>query len=233
MTFLVKYFASAAFFAFAVIMMDGVLIHPARIIPAILSAVFGLFCLTAHEVWATENVLKYRRFLSWKQVPYEHVVKCAKWWFPWFGYCKLDRSIFPWQRLFFVVLRPAFSGKSTALIEHINSQSTQHGINSHGDEGSSYRAEVRCLLMFLVGLVGTMVWLYASPRAEGMELEGYPKWMDFILSLYHSVISWPWSIGTIAALSFFIWRKRFRSGAWILATVIGSLLGLIFVKMVG
>jgi hypothetical protein len=59
----------------------------------------GFFFLSVARVKAEGNVLKYRRWFSWKEIPYSEIRECGESWV--FGYVRIGRYIFPWGSIFF------------------------------------------------------------------------------------------------------------------------------------
>jgi len=122
MAVLVKYwFASIALMS-ALGFSKGIFEYPGRIVVIGPLTYLGILCLTAAEVRAEENVLKYRRFISWKHISYKNIKKCENSWCPWLGYLSLDHFLFPLGKVYFVKLRPAFSGNPKGLIDFINAR---------------------------------------------------------------------------------------------------------------
>jgi hypothetical protein len=84
--------------------------------------VIGTFFLSVAQVQAGRVELKYRRWLHWRSVPYSEVLDCGEAWV--FGYVRLRRHAFPWQRIHFV--RPYASsslfGWDKAIISSIRSK---------------------------------------------------------------------------------------------------------------
>lgn len=232
--FLVKYLAASIALVPAILSSEGLFAHPARIVVVVPLALWGLFCLTAIEVRACEQVLKCRRFLFWRNIPYEEIVQCKDSWNPWFGYLKLTRFVPPWGKVYFVTLRSA-SGNPRDLVAYINSRragikvsspAEDFGVNDRMSKNVSF-----CLLMCFVGVVWAFMWAYLFPDSQRpLRLESFPGWLTAFITLYNRAFDWPWAIGTIAILVGGILGLRFRHRAWILAFGVGVLLGSIGLK---
>ncbi len=68
MAFMFKYYFALIIFMPVFFMCQDLFAYPARFLIIIPLALWGVFALTATEVWVCEGVLKYRRFLFWRQI---------------------------------------------------------------------------------------------------------------------------------------------------------------------
>jgi len=228
--FLVKYLAAFIALVPAALSSEGLFAYPARIVIIVPLALWGFFCLTATEVQACEQVLKYRRFLFWKQIPYEQIVECKNSWNPWFGYVELVRFVPPWGKIYFVTMRPAFTGNPKELVASINAR--REGIEPHvlknggpADETRKRRPSLYILLGF-VGIIISLVFSYLFPEYDRpIPSKGFPIAVAMYLKFLNAAVSWPWALGTIAILTAAIMKFRSKDSIWILALGAGTILG--------
>jgi hypothetical protein len=229
--FLVKYVFALVAFVPAVLSSYGLSAYPARIIFVLPLAFWGTFCLTAAEVRVSEVSLQYRRFVVWKQVPYELIARCERTWNPWFAYLELTQFVPPWGRLYFVILRPAFGTNPKKLLAFINSRRAVARMSQmpQGDRAESWgiNKEVSlCALMCFLGLATTLIYGYVVPGfLAPPQSDGLPRWLVIVNTLYFRAVVWPWAIGIVAFLLIAIIWMRFKNRAWILAFGVGTLLG--------
>lgn len=228
MAFLFKYLAAVIVFVPAISMAEGVLKYPARIVLVIPLVLLGVFFLTATEVWACERALRYRRFLSWQEIPYEQIVRCENSWNPWYGYLKLIRFVPPWGKIYFVKVRPAFSGDPKELVNSINLRRTGVVIPIQKDDpdASTPRTKdvVFCALLFFVGVLYALILdnMYGDSQPKP-RLDSFPLWVVTLQTLLYRATTWPWAIGTATAFVVQIVRQRFKRMAWISAAIVGAL----------
>jgi hypothetical protein len=235
MALLVKYFFGPIILIPAILSAKGLFEYPARIAVIIPLMLLGIFCMTSAEVRAGENALKYRRFLSWKQISFEQIVTCENSWNPWFGYLKLDRFVLPWGRLYFVKLRPAFSGDPKGLIEFINSKRAgiERRLPVDGSNTGENRAKSLGFFIFFlfVGFMISLMYFYLTPVMDQQsQLASFQGAAGLYLKCLHAAVNWPWGLGTVAIMILTIVTYRSRNLVWIPALAAGTILGNILAR---
>lgn len=190
---------------------------------------WSVFLLTVAEVKATDSHLEYRRLHKWRQIPYAAIRRCAGSLHPGLGFIELDgfRS-----RIYFVTLRPAFDHSSDVL-GYVNERRfgpqiprPKPGNVHHGVQGSSIKSMRLCLMMFLIGVIYAAFLTAWFPNfLSESNWRGSPPWMSFLMIFLLRAGSWPWSLLTGAALIVAIVVMRFQKRAWVLAMIVGSLIG--------
>jgi hypothetical protein len=237
MAFLVKYLFASIAVVPAILSARGIFAYPARLVFVVPLGLWGVFCLTAAEVRADEHVLTYRRFLSWRQIPYEQIVECKNSWYPWFGYLKLTRSVPPWGKIYFVTLRPAFSGNPKELAVFINSR--RAGIALRPPEGGSLASKntgaspAFYILFGFVGVIVSLLYAYLTPEFDQqLRLESNTHGVAALyLKFLYDAVNWPWALGTIAVIIAAMLKFRSNNSVWILALAAGTILGNILARM--
>ncbi len=225
--FLFKYWQALIVFAVAI---GFAFVPSASIVVVILPALWGIFCLSAAEVKACDRFLAYRRFLKWREVPYEEIRQCKNSWIPGLAYFRLRRFVPPWGKIYFVIERSAFYGKPKELTAFINSRregrETTLRSQDQNVSGNERKPGRVCALMGLVGIVYSFLLNYLFPNfPPQVPLERFPRWIAIFLRLWHGAVSWPWAVATMALLIALIFRSGLKNRAWILAWAIGALLG--------
>jgi hypothetical protein len=230
-----KYWFAFLLFASAVNMAGkDLFVYPARIPLVAVLGIAGIFCLTAAEVQAKENALKYRRFLVWKQVSYDEIRECQDSFLPGFAYVRLVQFVWPWGRLYFVTARSAFTGNPKELVVNINSRRAGTWIPERtNNSNKSNKGLWLCVIMAFVGLAYSFLWsiffpAYLRPRYW----EGFPPWVAVPMGLWQRAMTWPWAIATIVVLIVVILRLKLKNRAWILAGVSGVLLGNMLIRLI-
>jgi hypothetical protein len=121
MVFGFKYWAAFILFVSGAVMGGtDLFVYPARI-PLVLGLLLGgVFSLTAVEVRAGDDALRYRRFLTWRTIPYAEILDCKLCIWPVYGSLRVTRFVPPWGRIYFVAARSAFAGRPIELVLDIN-----------------------------------------------------------------------------------------------------------------
>lgn len=232
MAFLCKYLTGGIVFVAAVFMAEGLFRYPARIPFVIALVLVGLFFVTATEVWAREDALKYRRFLFWREIPYEQIVRCDNSWSPWCGYLKLNRFVPPWGKIYFVKARPGFSGDPKELISLINLRRAGVTVPVQQDDQDRSAPKSKdiifCVLFFGVGILWALILdnIYGQSQPNP-ELGKFPVWIGILQTLLYRATTWPWVIGTVILFVAHIVWQRFQ---WISAAIVGGLLASIVLR---
>lgn len=201
---------------------------PARIVLVVPLVLWGIFCVTVAEVRADERVLRYRRFLKWTQIPYEHIRQCKNSWIPGLAYLRLARFIPPWGKVYFAVLRPLFTGSPKDLLAFIHARMAgkEFPLPPEAQTPEDKRKGARrCALAFVVGILTSFMLNYLFPNyPPQMSWEGYPRLLAVVMHIWQRAVTWPWGMVTAAVLVGLFLRERFAKQSWILAWVIGAML---------
>jgi hypothetical protein len=236
--FLFKYWFAFLLFLADFFLLKGISGYPARIPIVLALTLWGLFCLTAAEVRGHERYAEYRRFLSWKQVRYDEMRDCRDSWLPGVAFMRLSRFVAPWGKLYFVTVRPAFSGNPKELVAFINARRAgapiHHMAVNEQDLSKATKKPVQlCALMASVGVVYAFMMSYLFPNfGRPLRTEGFPRWAGALINIWNQAMMWPWAIVTLAVLVFAVVELRFRNRAWILAFAFGALLGSLVVSSI-
>jgi len=230
MALLVKYLFALIVLTSAILSAKGLFEYPARIAVIVPLVLLGIFCMTSAEVRAGENALQYRRFLSWKEIPFEQIMTCENSWNPWFGYLSLDRFVLPWGRIYFVKLRPAFTGNPKGLIDFINSKraGTERRLLVHGSHASENQAKSMGFFtsFVFVGFMISLMYAYLTPvidqRSRNASIQGAA---GIYLRFLHAAVDWPWGLITVAIMILMIITYRSKNLAWVPALAAGTILG--------
>ncbi len=199
---------------------------------------WGVFLMTLAEVKLADHHLEYRRFLKWQQVPYSQIRRPTNSVHPGIGCIALDRFLLPWGRIYFVALRPAFDHQ-VDLVTSINERrSTQQFIPAqsqgnvpHDTQTDTKKAVRLCLVMGLVGVLYSVLLTAWFPNFfSESNWDGFPPWLAFAVKALLRASSWPWALATGALLLVWIMAVRFRNRSWVLAMIVGSLLGHVAVE---
>jgi hypothetical protein len=231
MAFLFKYVAALIAFFAATLFSTNLSAYPAQIPFLGAFVLAGVFCLTATEVRACEQVLEYRRFLVWKPVQYAEIRECKKSWLPWFGYMRLTRFVPPWGRIYFVIVRPLFAGNPKGLVSLINSRRAGMEAPTPDDgllDGNGRAASpVFHVFLVLAGVFMSLMYAYLTPEFD--QRIRAPSNSMGVVALYfrllHDATSWPWAIATIAIIAAAIIKFRSSRLIWILPLALGTIVG--------
>ena len=210
--------------------------HPLLIgLPMVLWAAFNL---TAVQVRTGARNLQYRRFLVWREIPYEEIRDCRVSWVPAMGCLRLrQRYVLPWGTLYFVLdgpLQVVMPGGQTALTSLINSRRREkQGPSDGGDRSRHCRLTnvLKCLGMMAVGvLLSTFGSILSITPPNQFGAPGTPRWIIFWEQIGDHLYRSPWNVIAGAGLVAGIIYLRFRSRAWILSFGLGGLLGLVVAR---
>lgn len=237
MVILFKYWFALITALVASIFVKDLVSYPAKVIPLAMLILWAVFLFTACEVRAYDKTLGYRRFLSWKQVPYDGIQECKDSWCPGLSYLSLSRRVPPWGRIYFVTARSAFSGNPKDLVDYINSRRTGAEVSSVEHEDRAFGPENRqahlCLLMFLVGVAWPFMMVYLGlDLRQPVPFEQFPRPVAIFMAVWIRAMTWPWALATIGLLTAWIIRSRFLNGSWVAALVVGALLGSMLLKAI-
>jgi len=230
MAVLIKYFFGPVWLAPAILSAKGLFSYPARFLFIVPITLIGLLCLTSAELRADENLLSYRRFIFWKQISYQHIVKCEKSWVPWLGYLRLDGFVFPSGKIYFVNLRPAFTGDPKGLIEFIKSRSARIDAQPHEAEGlvgqDQGKGAGSIILLGIIGVMISLMYAYLFPDFGGrLNPVGLTGVAGAYVKFLNAAVNWPWAFATAAVIIGGIIRYRSTNSVWILALALGTILG--------
>jgi hypothetical protein len=239
MALLAKYWAALLLLVSAVVIGGrNLFVHPARIPFVATLVIAGLFCLTAAEVRAEAKILRYRRFLVWKQIPYDEICECRSSLLPGFGYIGLAYFLAPFGRLYFVIARPAFTGNPEELVANINARRAgtvvserQTDDGASGDNATNWAIRLCTLTAFIGVIYGFLLPIYFPRQIGPASWEGFPPWVALLMGLYQRAMTWPWAVGTMMVFMLIILQKHFENRAWILAWACGVLLGSMLTKL--
>ena len=206
---LVKYWAALLpLVSAAVIGGRDLFVHPARIPFVATLVIAGLLCLTAAEVRAEEKLLRYRRFLVWKQISYDEICECRSSLLPGFGYIRLANFLPHLGRLYFVTARPAFTGNPEELVANINSRRAGAEVPERQTDDDASGEDARnkaiglCTFTAFIGVVyAFLIAIYFPRHLEPASWEGFPPWVASMMGLYQRAMTWPWDVGTMMVLS--------------------------------
>jgi hypothetical protein len=236
MAFLFKYWLALILFVPAIATIKDVMAYPVDIVIVVGFALSGFFCLTAAEVQAHEEILKYRRFLFWKQIPYAQIHQCKDSRIPGLGFIRLAQFVPPWGKIYFVTMRPAFSGNPRELVSFINSRRAGIETAPTDDEGvpaHMYRNARFCLLMGFLGVTSSFMAAYLNPGfAQTVSWDRFPRWYAVFMNLWDRAFSWPWALVTIMVLIAILFWFRLKGRAWLTAWILGALLGSLVVRAI-
>jgi hypothetical protein len=83
-----------------------------------------------------------------------------------------------------------------------------------------------CLVMGMVGVLYAIALTLFFPKIFWeSNWDGFPVPIMLFMKMLLRLGRWPWAVITAAVLVIGIVRTRFRKRAWVLAMVVGSLLG--------
>jgi hypothetical protein len=233
---LLKYLFGFVVLVPVILSVRGVRTYPARMGVLIPLLVWGVFCLTAAEVNAVDQrVLRYRRLLRWKEIPYSQIQQCKDSRIPGFAYLTLAHAVGPWGRLYFVTARPAFTGNPRELAEFINSHRITTGTHSSTRDGSEPKDRgtslLRLTLICLVGVACSFAYSYLSTGFQpSLPEAGSSGWVATYRDILDRGTKWPWALAIIGLLVTDVLRSRDRSRHWLNALIIGVVMGSMILK---
>jgi len=83
-----------------------------------------------------------------------------------------------------------------------------------------------CLVMGLVGVLHAIVLTLWFPKMFWeSNWDGFPALIALFMKILLRLGRWPWALVTGTILAIGIVRTRYRNRAWVLAMIVGSLLG--------
>lgn len=190
------------------------------------------FLLSLAEVRAEAGVLRYRRFLRWKEIGYDEISKCGTAWPPFVGFLKLQDFILPWGRVYFVLdgslFENPFRGSESELMRHILG-TMQRAENSESITKTEHKAPRHLIVSgLLAGSLGVLVSLMTTLLFPGLAQfhareTDFPRWVVIYDQLRTIVFGWPWNLLVFALFVLAAARSR-PQGAWVFAFVAGLLL---------
>lgn len=199
-------------------------------------ALWAVFNLSAAQVKAGDQVLKYRRLFRWKQVAYEEIRECKVSWLPALGFLRLRQFVPPWGKVYFVLEAPlqwAVPGGQTGLTTFISSRSGEgrHSDTTRDDRDSARRGVLVCLVMAVVGALSSAIASLLSLNLPAYVAgAGLPRWIVFWEQIGERTLQWPWDVVAGVLLAGCVICLRFRNRAWILSFGLGGLLGFVLTK---
>ena len=121
-----RFFFPAIFLGWASLMFKGAFSHPGALVFGIPFVLLAAFCLSAAEITANDEFLRYRRFFRWQKVDYKEIRDCRVAWFPTMGRLKLNHSVAPWGTIYFLLpLDPfeiVFPGRQSKFTAFVNAR---------------------------------------------------------------------------------------------------------------
>ena len=193
-------------------------------VPPILMA---LFHLSLAVVQFGPNGLRFRRFLNWKTVDQSEIVSVGLTWPYFIGFVRLNRFLFPWGRLYFV-LDKTLERNSSRIAPFILTQEHNHEPPSQGAATPRPRNEDK-LRLIAAGLAGAVVqylilfhFPHPSPRSA-LDPNGDTRVLIGIaLRLVAIFGRIPIAIVPFAFFGFLLVRNYRKSDAWIYAFMTGA-----------
>ena len=202
-------------------------------------ALMGIFYLTVTEVKFTDGILKYRRFLRWREIPLEEIKECRVSWIPSVGCIRLNHFIPPWGKIYFVhpgaFFQIAWSGGQTKFTAFVNAARKGKQVEIPREETEVGRDGRRwlglCAASAAVGIVYSVFYYSLFPRSPlDRNWAGFPRLIVALVKLEGLALAWPWGLLTCGLLILAILRLRHRPESWILAFVLGALLSSLAIK---
>ncbi|MGA2610494.1 MAG: hypothetical protein ABSH01_23870 [Terriglobia bacterium] len=228
------------------------LLEPGRTVAsvaiALLLVLWAVFGFSAAQVRAGKEGVRFRRFRTWKEVPYSEVRKCRMSWAPGMCCLKLRQSVAPWGKIYFICEGPRFElalpGRHTKLTRYIEERASRRDSSarlpaSPGIGGSLPRRVSVCALWFSAGAM----WAFYSlsvpqgraplrvplgPHGDGWLVRLLMWWREF----NNAVVQWPWNLLAALLTLGLILLLRFRRSAWGPALALGLLVGSVAARLV-
>ncbi len=195
----------------------------------------AVFHLTLAEVKAEPNALCYRRLAKWTSISYEQILGCGIAWDPFIGFLKLDRFVFPWGRLYFVLdgslYENAFRQQARFELErYITDRVREIGspqLVTTGQPQWGQRQLLKCLAAGFVGmLVSLLLALLLPPELTQFHPTepDWPRWLVVYDQARRFVFGWPWNLAVFALLILVMAYRSSPRRAWVFAFMAGALL---------
>jgi hypothetical protein len=134
------------------------------VLPFLLLAAFHL-SLAIVEV--RDQMIRYRRFFKWTEIQCAEVIRAGRVWPPFIGYIKLQRFVFPWGRVYFVLdknteTNPIERG-SFPLLRYLNKHAPQNQVQSSAAIPWYRSSEFGLLVAGSAGIIACLLFFYLNP----------------------------------------------------------------------
>jgi hypothetical protein len=197
--------------------------------PFIIAALFGA-SIAILEV--RDGVLRYRRFFTWTTIRDDEMVAAGVIWPPFIGYLRLNRFIFPWGRVYFVLdenlnANP-FRRGDYPLLRYVRKEP----VPSETESAKSSQVKDRSLKLKLLiaGVSGALsscllrITVPNLPSRSVLEDPFGPKQPAFIVvaeRVIHLLNSFPVILALFMVSIFLVTFRRNRHRTWIFAFLAG------------
>jgi len=186
------------------------------------AALWMLFLVSACELRVRNHRLEYRRFARWKALPDDSVRGFRSSWHPGLGAISLNHFVFPFGRIYFD-LTPENRKQMVEL------SGSRHDGEVSGGTPTPMRDELQraqwCALAAAVGLIIGVSGSFHVAAHQPHQWTGDLSWVGPVSRVATAALTWPWGLLTCAAMCAWIVRSRYRGRNWILAFVVGLLVG--------
>lgn len=208
----------------------------AMIIPVVLT---GVFILTIAEVRATDELLYYRRFLTWKQISYHEVRDCRVAWFPATGRLRLQRPVAPWSAIYFALLGPryglrAWVGGQTEFTAWVNAKRQDQQVEPHSEveqRCNIRRSHTACAMSAVIGTLYSFFYYSLVPESPlTWPWPGFPTGIRLLFAFEKLAFGFPWGFITCGVLAAAVVLMRFERKAWFTAFILGALLTSVIIQ---
>jgi hypothetical protein len=182
--------------------------------------------------------LRYFYFQRWKEIPYEQVLSCKVSWLPGLGVLKLQRYVFPWGKIFFLLegtkVELGWPGGQSAQTRAINDR-REHGhsltnVVQNGNHSRNINRDVAWCLASLMFAAALFLFINSQvPIPLSVDPETFPR-LAFYSQIQEAILRWPWSLGLVIVLIGVIVWLKFDKKTVPLSLTLGALLGTLAAK---
>lgn len=175
-------------------------------------------------VEVVDGVVRYRRFIKWKEIRRDDILGARAIWPPFIGSIHLKKSIGPWGRLYFLLDKNTesnpFRRGEFPILQRLNSE------KSKNPEQTSSRAPLispqvsRLMLAAFVGILAYLMVLYLTPgnllqSGSFRASANTPTMMRVQLELAGWMHSLPVQLGGLAIVAIMAVKRRNRLDGWL------------------
>lgn len=175
-----------------------------------------IFYITAVQIRTERGLIRYRRFVSWKQVQGEQVESVGYSLFPGLGQIRLDHFLPPWGRLYYVMEQDP---RSVAQIVQVRA--------NHRPGAGRFQGWCWPIACTSAAAIGAVVWLLVGPVPFATLASSTHS--QFVSALWHGLefVNRPiFHIFYGVILFAFLLRRRFQGAeSMALAFLCGALVG--------
>lgn len=188
-----------------------------------------VFLMSLSKVEAQPGGLQLRSFFRWKTIRYEEIRECGIAFGPLIGFLKLNRLVFPWGRVYFVLDGSLYTNPlrnpDSALLSYITERVDSPVDSRRAMSSSKPQIRVTCAAG-AAGVVVSLILLYLIPERSQIYFHNpdWPGWVVFLDRARSSILRSPWNNLVFAALILAFALNQNRQKTWVLAFVLGLML---------